>query len=222
MKRHTVVNNFVNLLHDNDILIFSGKELCKEVYKNNKPNHFYIKESIGVAIPFGLGIAMCTDKRIFVFVGEGELLRELGVIAQIGASKCNNIFLVLLDNGCYQSAGGYPTVFENMLSKKGFIYNSNTKVITFTKHFKDREFKRLKDRFPRLIGPMVVLMDVDKGIKRGLEEVDIDFGEQRDRISKFILDPTKETAMFVPPILSMPAVDTKTLNIDMLKTGGTE
>jgi hypothetical protein len=130
------------------------------------------------------------------------------------------MFLVLLDNGCYQSAGGYPSVFENILSKKGFIFNSNTKVITFTKHFKDKEFKRLKDRFPRLMGPMVILMDVDKGIKKGLDKININFEKQRDRVSKFILDPTKETAMFVPPIMPMPDVDTKTLNIDMLKTGG--
>jgi hypothetical protein len=222
MKRYTVINNFVNLLHDNDILIFSGEELCKEVYKNNKPNYFYIKDSIGVAVPFGLGIAMCTDKRIFVFIGEGELLRELGIISQIGASKCSNIFLVLLDNSCYQSAGGSPTVFENMLSKKGFIYNSNTKVTTFTKHFKDREFRALEERFSILIGPMVVLMDVDRGIKKGLEEVDIDLERQRNRISKLILNLTKETAMFIPPVLYMSDVATETLNIDMLKTGGTE
>ena len=220
MKRYTVVNNFVNILHENDVLIFSGKELCKEVYGNHQPNYFYIKDSIGVAVPFGLGIAMCTDKRVFVFIGEGELIRELGIISQIGASKCNNIFLVLLDNGCYQSAGGYPTVFENMLSKKGFIYNSNTKVITFTKHFKDREFKKLKARFLRLMGPMVILMDVDRGIKKELEEINIDFKEQRDRISEFILDSTKETALFVPPILPKPDLDTKTLNIDVLQTGG--
>lgn len=220
MKRYTVIKHFIDLLHENDILIFSGSELCKEAYQYRNNNCFYIEDSIGVAAAFGLGIAMCTDKRIFVFLGEGELLRELGIIAQIGASKCSNMFLVLLDNGCYQSAGGYPTVFENMLSKKGLIFNSNTKVITFTKHFKDKEFKRLKDRFTRLMGPMAILMDVDKGIKKGLGEIDIDFEEQRDRISEFILDSTKETAMFIPPVLPMPDVDTKTLDLDMLKTGG--
>jgi len=220
MKRYTVIKHFVDLLYENDILIFSGRELCKEAYQYKEDNCFYIEDSIGMAAAFGLGMAMCTDKRIFVFLGEGELLRELGIIAQIGASKCSNLFLVLLDNGCYQSAGGYPTVFENMLSKKGFIFNSNTKVITFTKHFRDKGFKRLKKRFPRLVGPLVIFMDVDKGIKKGLPEMYIDFEEQRDRISKFILDPTKETAMFIPPILPMPDVETKTLNIDMLKTGG--
>ena len=220
MKRYTVIKNLMDLTHDNDVLIFTGKELCKEAYQYGKDNCFYIEDSTGVGAAVGLGAAMCTDKRIFVFVGEGQLLRELGIISQIGASKCSNMFLVLLDNGCYQSAGGQPTVFENMLSKKGFIYNSNTKVITFTKHFKDKKFKRLKNRFPRLMGPLVILMDVDKGVKKGLEEIDIDFREQRDRISAFILDPTKETAMFVPPIMPMPDMDAKTLNIDMLNSGG--
>ena len=220
MKRYTVIKHLMDLLHENDVLIFSGPELCREAHQYKKDNCFYIEDNTGMAAAFGLGVAMCTDKRVFVFLGEGELLRELGILAQIGASKCSNMFLVLLDNGCYQSAGGYPSVFENILSKKGFIFNSNTKVITFTKHFKDKEFKRLKDRFPRLMGPMVILMDVDKGIKKGLDKININFKKQRDRVSKFILDPTKETAMFVPPIMPMPDVDTKTLNIDMLKTGG--
>jgi len=210
----------MGLLDDNDVMIFSGQELCNEAYQYNSDNCFFIKDSVGMAIPFSLGMAMCTDKRVFVFVGEGELLRELGVLAQIGASKCSNLFVILLDNGCYQSSGGHPSVFDNVLSKKGLIYNSNTKVITFTKHFKDKQFKRLADRFTRLIGPIVILMTVDKGKKKGLSDVVIDMEEQRDRISKFILDHTKETAMFVPPVLAMPDINSQTLNIDVLKTGG--
>jgi len=220
MKRFIVIKHLIDLLHENDVLIFSGAELCKEAYQYKNNNCFYIEDSVGVAAAFGLGIAMCTDKRVFVFMGEGELLRELGILAQIGASKCSNMFLVLLDNGGYQSAGGYPSVFENVLSKKGLIFNSNTKVITFTKHFRDREFKRLKDRFARLMGPMVILMDVDKSIKKGLPKIKINFKEQLHNVSKFILDSTKETAMFVPPILPMPDSETNTLNIDTLKTGG--
>jgi len=220
MKRFIVIKHLIDLLHENDVLIFSGSELCKEAYQYKNNNCFYIEDSVGVAAAFGLGIAMCTDKRVFVFMGEGELLRELGILAQIGASKCSNMFLVLLDNGGYQSAGGYPSVFENVLSKKGLIFNSNTKVITFTKHFRDREFKRLKDRFARLMGPMVILMDVDKSIKKGLPKIKINFKEQLHNVSKFILDSTKETAMFVPPILPMPDSETNTLNIDTLKTGG--
>ena len=215
MRRYTVIKNFINLLHENDILIFSGEELCKEAYQYRNDNHFYIKDSIGVSAAFGLGMAMCTDKRVFVFMGEGELLRELGIIIQMGASICNNMFIVLLDNGGYQSAGGYPNVFDNVLSKKGLIFNSASKVATFTKHFKDREFKSLKERFTRLAGPMIILMDVDKGFKKNLEEVDIDFIEQRDRIAGFIADTAKETAMFTPPILPIPNGDLQTLNVDI-------
>jgi thiamine pyrophosphate-dependent acetolactate synthase large subunit-like protein len=222
MRRYTIVKHIINFLDDNDILIFSGTELCKEAYKYHKDNIFYIDDSIGVAVPFSLGIAMCTNKRVFVFVGEGELLRDVGVLSQIGASKCRNMFLILLDNGCYQSAGGYPSVFDSLLSKKGFIYNSNTKVITFTKHFKDKDIKRLKNRFERLVGPMVVLIEVDKGIKKDLVALDVDILEQRDRILNLITDLEKETAMFVPPIALGTDTEIKTLNVDTLKTGGTD
>jgi thiamine pyrophosphate-dependent acetolactate synthase large subunit-like protein len=222
MKRYTIVKHIISLLHENDILIFSGKELCKEAYAYHNDNHFYIEDSMGVAAPFGLGIAMCTDKRVFVFLGEGELLRELGVLSQIGASKCRNMFLILLDNGCYQSVGGFPSVFDSLLSKKGFIYNANVKVVTFTKHFKDKDIKRLRNRFPRLVGPLVILMDVDKGIKKNLSDVDLDVDEQRENIIKLVTDLEKETAMFVPPIALGTDTEIKTLNVDTLKTGGTD
>ena len=220
MKRYTVVRNLIELIHENDVLVFSGDELCKEAFMSHKDNHFYVQESIGVAIPMALGMAMCTDKRVFVFVGEGELLRDLGVLAQIGASKCRNMFIIILDNGCYQTAGGYPNIFESLLSKKGLIYNANMKVSTFTKHFKDKHFKRLKNRFERLIGPMAILMDVDKGVKKDLPHVDIDLEEQRDSISKLVMDKEKETALFYPPTLTDLESEIKTLNIDLLKIGG--
>jgi thiamine pyrophosphate-dependent acetolactate synthase large subunit-like protein len=221
MKRYTVIKHLLELLHENDILIFSGEEICKEAYVHHKDNHFYVNDStVSAAIPVALGIAMCTDKRVFVFAGEGEMLRELGVLAQIGASKCRNMFLVLLDNGCYQSAGGYPNIFENVLSKKGLIFNSNMKVSTFTRHFKDKRFKQLKNRFERLMGPSTILMTVDKGIKKNLPCLDIDLIEQRDRISKMIMNLEKETALFFPPILPSIGAETRTLNVDSLQTGG--
>jgi hypothetical protein len=220
MKRYTIIKNILGLLDENDVLIFSGEDLCKEAYEYHKDNHFYVKGSVGSAASFGLGIAMCTDKRVFVFLGEGELLRELGILVQIGASKCSNMFLVLLDNGCYQSSGGYPSVFDSLLSKKGFIYNANLKVTNFTKHFKDKVFKKLKDRFLRLVGPLVILMEADKGLKKNLEDIDIDFEEQRERIIKLVTDLEKETAMFVPPIATGLDSGVQTLNVDALNIGG--
>ncbi len=219
MKRYTVIKNFLGLLHENDVLIFSGNEICKEAYPYNRHNCFYISESFGIAAAFGLGLAMCTDKRVFVFIGEGELLRELGVIAQIGVSGCQNIFLVILDNKCYQTAGGQPTIFESFLSKKGFIYNSGSKVSTFTKHFRDKRFKRLKDRFTRLVGPLVILMDVDRGVNKGLEGITLDLIEQKNNLIELVQNNDLETALFVPPLL--PKVEEiNALNFNELSSGG--
>jgi thiamine pyrophosphate-dependent acetolactate synthase large subunit-like protein len=73
MKRYSVIKNFTNLLKDNDIVIFSGKNMCKEAYQYDKPGYFYIDDTFGLSVSFALGIAMSTDKRVFVFVGEGDL-----------------------------------------------------------------------------------------------------------------------------------------------------
>jgi len=220
MKRYTTIKNFINLLHENDVLIFSGSEVCKEAYLYDKSNYFYINKSFSVAASFGLGMAMCTDKRIFVFIGEGELLRELGVLAQIGISKCTNMFLVVLDNGCYQMAGGHPTIFEGVLSKRGLVYNSGCKMIALTKHFKDRRFKQLKDRFSKLTGPLVFLMDVDRGVKKDLKEIDLDFVKRCTELKEFVQNQNLESALFSPSVLFPDVGETNTLNLNQLNNGG--
>lgn len=218
MKRYIVIKNFLNLLHENDILIFSGIDICKEAYEFNKPNHFYINDTQGIAPALGLGLAMCTDKRVFTFVGEGELLRDLGIVSQIGASRCENMFLVVLDNACYQAAGGHHTIFESLISKKGLIYNAGSKVVDFTKHFNDKIFKNLKNRFDTLLGPITVLLDVDKGLKKDLPDIEIDYIEQRNRIKELVANKELKSSLFIPPELVSP--DIISLNLDQIGIGG--
>jgi hypothetical protein len=218
MKRYTAIKNLLNLLHDNDILIFSGPDICKEAYEYDKPNHFYINDTQGVAASVGLGLAMCTDKRVFTFIGEGELLRDLGILTQLGSSRCENMFLIVLDNACYQAAGGHPSIFDNVISKKGLVYNAGSKVVDFTKHFRDRIFKNLKNRFDTLLGPITILLDVDKGLKKDLPEIEIDYLKQKDRIKELVSNTELKSALFIPPQL----IDSEivSLNLDEISTGG--
>jgi hypothetical protein len=224
MKRYSIIKSMLKVLHENDILIFSGPELCKEANEHHADNHFYLNDFIGMAIPIGLGMAMCTDKRVFVFVGEGELLRDLNVLPQIGASKCRNMFLVVLANGGYQASGSDPNVFDGLLSKKGFIYNANIKVLEFTRHFRDRKLNILKNRFERLTGPTAILLTLDRGNKKSLEDINIDFEEQKNKISSLIADLSKETALYMAPAaVPLPAnkqEEPLSLDIDSLQIGG--
>ena len=214
MKRYVLIKNFIKLLHHNDICIFSGSEMCKEAYQFDRPGNFYIQDFFGITLSFALGVAMCTNKRVFVFVGEGELLREMSAATQMAVSDCSNMFLVLLDNCGYQSTGGQPNIFDNIISKKGFFYNFGFLVQDYTKHFNNRAFKQLQNILNNLIGPVCILMEVNKGIKRGLKEVELSIDEMTTVFTKFVRDKELSTSLFESKIVG------DVLNLDEISSGG--
>lgn len=212
MKRYTVIKNFVASLEDNDVAIFSGKEMCKEAYQYDRPGNFYIQDSYGLAAAFALGVAMCTDKRIFVFIGEGDLLRDLSITTQMSASKCPNIFLVVLDNGVYQSAGNFPNIMESMRSKRGVMFNMGLVVFDFTVYLVKKEFSKMKFFMKNLRGPIVLFFDVDRGVKKQLSEIDIFQEDLKTRLMEFLKSKETGTSLYKP---SGPV-----LNANDVKTGG--
>lgn len=214
IKRYVLIKNFVKLLHHNDICIFSGQEMCKEAYQFDRPGNFYIQDFFGITLSFALGVAMCTNKRVFVFVGEGELLREMSAVTQMAISECENIYLVVLDNCGYQSTGGQPNIFDNIVSKKGFFYNFGFLIQDYSKHFKNRESKQLQNILNNLIGPVCILMEVDKGIKRGLVEVELPTGKMANSFTEFVRDKELSTSLFESKIVG------DVLNLDEISAGG--
>jgi hypothetical protein len=90
--------------------------------------------------------------------------------------------------------------------------------VDFTKHFRDRIFKNLKNRFDTLLGPITILLDVDKGLKKDLPEIEIDYLKQKDRIKELVSNTELKSALFIPPQL----IDSEivSLNLDEISTGG--
>ena len=216
MKRYTVIKHFVTALQDNDAAIFSGREMCKEAYQFDRPGNFYIDEPYSVAAAFALGAAMCTDKRVFVFVGEGDLLRELAVTSQIAASKCENIYLVVLDNDAYQTVGKLPNLMGSMKSKRGIMYNMGLAVFDFTVYTRRGEFDKMSDFIKNLRGPVVLFLDVDLGVRRNLPEVDVDKEEMRDKLTKFLQNKETGTSLYK---ITGPALNVNDVKPEVLTNG---
>ncbi len=220
MKRYSVIKNFTGLLKDNDIVIFSGQDMCMEAYQYDKPGYFYINNTFGISVSFALGIALSTDKRVFVFVGEGDLLRELAVLGQVAVSKCKNMFIIILDNGVYQSSGNQPNIFSSFMSKKGFIYNLGCFVHDFTTHFKNKYFTEIQSAVDRIRGPMIILMDVDKGVKKMASNYKLTAVKQKNRFMKFVRNKELGTDLFTPPSFITTLKDEKIRSISMKNSGG--
>ena len=192
MKRHNVVKHFISFLTENDMAIFSGSELCKEAYAYDRPGNFYLEDTFGLAVSFALGVALCSDKKVFVFVGEGDLLRDLSSAAQASASSCKNLILVVLDNGVYQGVSNQPNIFDRLVSKRGLFYDMGFLVQDYTKHFRDSKFKQLKNIINRLKGPVVVLIELSAGINKKIESLFVDKIEAGSNLTEFLTRAPKD------------------------------
>ena len=85
--------------------------------------------AMGQAGPFALGLAMARpEKRIVLFVGDGELLMSLGVLATIANQAPANLAVVALDNESYVETGSQPsatagpTDLEAVARACGFVH----------------------------------------------------------------------------------------------------
>ena len=67
--------------------------------------------SMGLASAIGLGLALARPHhRAVVFDGDGNLLMNLGILAQVGARRPANLVHCVFDNGVYGSTGNQASL----------------------------------------------------------------------------------------------------------------
>jgi thiamine pyrophosphate-dependent acetolactate synthase large subunit-like protein len=79
------------------------------------PESFYMIGSMGLASSLGLGMALARpERRVVVLDGDGNVLMNLGALAQIAAARPANLLHVCFDNGVHASTGGQRTVSDRV------------------------------------------------------------------------------------------------------------
>lgn len=107
MKRIEVIASVAEL---QGLLICNLGLPSRELYSiSDKPSHFYMLGSMGMASSIGLGLALAQNKRVYVIDGDGSILMNLGSLATIAQHAPNNYCLVVVDNKGYGSTGHQPT-----------------------------------------------------------------------------------------------------------------
>ena len=98
-------------LTDQPVIVCNGFP-SREAYKiADRPTHFYMIGSMGVAAAIGLGVALNKpNRKVVVFDGDGNVLMGMGTLATVGALKPKNFVHVVLDNEVYGSTGNQPTI----------------------------------------------------------------------------------------------------------------
>ena len=71
------------------------------------PENFYVEDSMGLALPLALGLAVAQPSRPVVVVeGDGATLMHMGALVTVGAVKPANLTVLLIQNGVHAASGG--------------------------------------------------------------------------------------------------------------------
>lgn len=198
MKRQGIIKLFSSYLNDNDLAIFAGNNICREACFNDREGNFYVEDETGIGLSLALGMAMCTDKRVFIFCDDYYFLKELSASMHIALSKCKNIFLVVLVSGEYQHTEGHnPTVFKEVPAFKTVLFGMGFLINDYTKHFSNiQRAKEVKGILKSLYGPVAILIYVDSGENKKAEEITLTIKERVGRLTEFL--SVEGTSAYVP------------------------
>lgn len=126
-SRARAIAALLEQLTDQPVIICNGFP-SREAYKvADRPTHFYMIGSMGVAAAIGLGVALTKpNKKVVIFDGDGNVLMGMGTLATVGALKPKNFVHVVLDNEVYGSTGNQPTLsrlvrLEQVAKAAGYV-----------------------------------------------------------------------------------------------------
>lgn len=115
MRAEEVIEQVLLNCKEDDVCIFTTGFTSRIAFSlRDRKANFYVLGSMGLVSSLGLGISLNTEKRVFVFDGDGSLLMNLGIMPVIAKCSPKNLFHCLLDNRSYSSTGNQPTVSAQM------------------------------------------------------------------------------------------------------------
>lgn len=188
MKRHEAIKIISEYITQRDLVITTTGNISREVFTNMHSNKvFYMMGSMGLASSIGLGIAInLPHKRIIVIEGDGSIIMNMGSIATIGHYKPKNLVHIVLDNECYESCEGQPSV-STTANLDRIAENCGYRVIK-----RVSSTNELKEILARIIsqeleGSVFILIKVEKGrMYEKLERVPLEPAEITEYFRKYI------------------------------------
>lgn len=115
MNTRQAIEIILSRLREDDIALFTTGYISRHAFSiKDRDANFYMIGSMGLLSSVGLGIALSSDKKVFIFDGDGSALMDMGAMAMIASHKAPNVVHIVLDNRSYMSTGGQPTISKNI------------------------------------------------------------------------------------------------------------
>ena len=105
-----IIKELASFLSGEEVIISSNGNISRQVYHYLPQPQIYLRGSMGLAVPVGLGVAMARpEKQILTLVGDGNLLMGLGSLATASFVRPKNLKILILDNNVYATTGHQKT-----------------------------------------------------------------------------------------------------------------
>lgn len=195
MKRYTAIETIIQSINekdvfsDNTIFVSSNGMISRELYDiYDSGLNFYMLGSMGLAQSIAFGIAMNTEKYVVALIGDGNLLMNIGSLATINGLvssgyKLNNLCIVVLDNGCYDSTGGQKSCSKDLDLDQIAVKLGFDVVVPMNQ---ERLFECIglimQDQYTESNRPLLVHMEVEPGNENEVSRIIIDPVEISNRI----------------------------------------
>jgi len=186
MKRSVFIKKICSFLKDSDVVLFGDTLLAGDVLEP-KTGCLHFSSCSGLSVSTALGIALTTDKRVFVILTATTALDNLTSIAQVGVLKPKNLFIIIINN--INEDG----LFDKLLSPIAMFFNMGCQSFNLTKDFELRRDSLIKTFFDRGQGPSVILISAEKDKKSN-----VCFENNFESFSDFVRDMTIKSALFDP------------------------
>jgi len=158
---------------DDVVVIACNGHISRTLYASgDRPTHFYMIGSMGVAPSIALGIVLAQpDRRVAVFDGDGNVLMGLGSLAQVGVRQPRGFTHFCFDNNRHASTGGQRTISDRVdlaavAASAGYGWTRRTDRL--------EDVTRLAGEALEHEGPSFLLMEVEPGgLPAGTARVDL-------------------------------------------------
>jgi thiamine pyrophosphate-dependent acetolactate synthase large subunit-like protein len=111
MKRFDCMKALAPLLNEELVILSLGASV--DEWYNAAPHMraaSLFQQQLGCVTPEAFGLAVgLPHRRIVSLDTDGGMMFNLGILATLANERPKNLFVVVWDNGCYQSIGGPPT-----------------------------------------------------------------------------------------------------------------
>ena len=160
LNRLQATRYVVQQVTDEPIIASLGNPKYDLFTAQDRPQNFYMWNSMGLASSMGLGLAMARpEQKVIILDGDGAILMNLNSLPTAAARAPHNLIHVIWDNHQFETTGGQPThtAFRTDLARlaQGAGFDQVETVET------QEAFERVFSRALREPGPWIIVAIID-------------------------------------------------------------